>query len=266
MKAAPFRYVQPSSLAQTVRLLTTDPEGTQILAGGQSLMPALVMRERTADVLLDVSELTELRGLRILDDGIEIGAAEPLRSLECTQVADLCPLLRRAVATVAAMAIRSRCTIGGSLAWADPTSQLPAALAASRARVTTTDGTWPLADFIQRGPGRLAPGEVIISVRVPSTPRAGVGLAHVRRTHITWPAAGAAALCDGSGTTLALYGAGPTHVVVEHPDAQTALSQAVARARPFTDERVSARYREQVLPVLARRAVTEAQEGFDGEN
>lgn len=266
MKAPPLRYYRPPTLEQAINTLRSDPGGARLLAGGQSLMPALVMQEIAVTTLVDISELAELRGVQIGADAVTIGAAEPLRTVELSaELQRLVPMLYRAITTVGAMAVRSRCGLGGSLAWADPNSQLPAALAASRATITTTHRTEPAATFVTTPPReRLALAEVIVSIIIPALPRAGIGLAHVRRTHITWPIAGAAAVVDDAGTTLGLYGAGPTHVVAQADSSEDAVAQAVALISDLDDRRAGADYRRRVLPVLARRAVAEAKKERDG--
>lgn len=267
MKAAPVRYYRPDTLEQAVDVLRSEPGGAQLLAGGQSLMPALALHECAATTLVDISALAELRGVRRDDDDtVVVQAAEPLRSLEhASSLHAAIPLLHQAIATVGAMAIRSRCSLGGSLAWGDPSSQLPAAMAASRAVITTTQRTEPAATFVQKPPlQRLAPAEVIVSITIPAAHRAGAGLAQVRRTHITWPTAGAATLIDDAGTSLALFGAGPTHVATHADSDEGAIAQATALITDLDDGRAGVDYRRSVLPVLARRAVTQARRERDG--
>lgn len=257
MRSSEFEYLRPTSLDEAVEALAAP--GARVVAGGQSLVPALALRELHARTLVDVAHLPELRGLVVHDDGVVIGAAEPLRTLErSAELAGTSPLLTRAIATVAAMAIRSRCSLGGSVAWRDRTSQLPAALVALDAAAQTNLRHVPVLEVLSRG---LEPGEIITQIHLPRLAAHGVGFAQVRRTHITWPVAGAAAICLAGRVRLALYGAGPSCVLIERASADRALAEVETVIDPFDDERASASYRRQVLPVLAQRAVTEAEEG-----
>lgn len=258
MKAAPFQYVRVESVQEAAVLLAE--RDARLLAGGQSLMPALALREQTTGKLVDITGLRELRGVEIDEQQVVVGAAEPLRTLELSgSFAAAVPLLAQAIRTVAAMAIRSRCTLGGSIAWADPTSQLPATLLACDADVITSQRTVTLEQLYATSGSPLAPDEVILQVRIPTHAQARFGLRHVRRTHITWPVAGAAALVDHRGVRLGLYGAGPRPVLITASTAQDALAQLPSRLDPPSDERAGSRYRRRVLPVLARRALEQTE-------
>lgn len=259
MKLPPVRYERPRDLGKAVELLTLD--GAAPLAGGQSLVPALRLQERRAEVLVDLAELAEMRGVQVVTRGLDIGAGEPMRNLErSSAVVQEAPLLARVLASVGAVGIRSRATLGGSLAWADPTSQLPATLLALGARVVTTRRTLAV-DELLAGRHRtvLEPGELVLRVLIPGGP-ARSGFHQVRRTHITWPAVGAVAVGQGDRWRLAVYGAAPRPLLIEPDDGD--IDEALAsRMEPFDDERVSASYRREVAPVLARRALRELEVG-----
>jgi carbon-monoxide dehydrogenase medium subunit len=256
MRAVAFDHVAPRTLSEACELLAED--GAMALAGGQSLMQSAVLREVRPRLLVDLARLRELRGVHA-DGALRIGAAEPMADLERDPlVARHAPGLVRTLATVGSVAIRSRATLGGSAAWADPTSQLPAALLA-------LDAT-----FVLRGPGGerrvpaegfavgahravLGPGELICAVELPLAAGAGFGLRMVRRTSITWPVAGCAAVSRAGALRLALFGAAPV------PRLARGLREVPALLDPPDDARASAAYRRAVAPVLARRAAADAE-------
>jgi carbon-monoxide dehydrogenase medium subunit len=169
------------------------------------------------------------------------------------------PLLVRALRTVGAPGIRSRATLGGSAAWSDRTSQLPATLLALHATLRTTTRTIRAQDHFARERGHaLERGELIVAIEIPSAAGAGYGLHHVRRSHITWPVAGAVAVCSPSASSVGLYGAAPRPIAGTGDTPAEALAAALAQVDPFDDERARAPYRAAVVPELARRALADA--------
>jgi aerobic carbon-monoxide dehydrogenase medium subunit len=131
MKAAAFAYARATSIDDAVQLLAAHGAKAKIIAGGQSLMPAMNLRLISPELIIDVGRLEELRGISLLGGGLRIGAltrhADLLNSRE---VAKHAPLLTEAAAHIAHPAIRNRGTIGGSLAHADPAAELPACMLA----------------------------------------------------------------------------------------------------------------------------------------
>ena len=136
MKASAFSYARPTSVSKAVELLVAHGERAKVLAGGQSLLPAMNLRLLAPEWIVDIGGLGELRGISVSDGRITIGAltrhADLLRSVE---VAAHAPLLGKATGHIAHPAIRNRGTIGGSLAHADPASELPACMVALDATV-----------------------------------------------------------------------------------------------------------------------------------
>lgn len=256
MKLSPLRYEQPAAVADAERMLRSAPDAVP-LAGGQSLIPALRLGERRPGVLVDLTQVSQLRGITRRPDGdLELGAAEPMWNLErASLVAAHLPLLVRVLRSVGAVGIRSRATLGGSLGWADPTSQLPATLVALGSRVETTTRTLAVEELlVGRHQTALGPGELILRVVVPSSVDQGV-FHLVRRTHITWPAVGAVAIRSAGVTRLVVFGAAPTPLLMERTwDHRMLLEEVGDRIVPFDDERATAAYRRRVAPVLARRA------------
>ena len=127
MKAPAFAYTRPASLGEVFDLLERYGEDTKLLAGGQSLIPALNMRLSSPELLIDITGITGLGGIRVEGGTVRIGAlathAEIGRSPE---IAKLVPMLAQAVPHIAHAAIRNRGTLGGSLALADPAAEYPA--------------------------------------------------------------------------------------------------------------------------------------------
>src|SRR5436190_12545519 len=136
MKASAFSYARASSVANALELLAAYGDRAKVLSGGQSLMPAMNLRLISPELIVDIGELNELRGVVVKGDIISIGALTRHVDLQRSlQVAAHTPLLTEAIAQVAHPAIRNRGTIGGSLAHADPASELPACMVALNATI-----------------------------------------------------------------------------------------------------------------------------------
>ena len=131
MKASAFSYTRASSVVDALELLARHGDQAKVLSGGQSLMPALNLRLSAPELLVDIGAIAELRGVAVENGVLRIGAltrhVDVLRSAE---IAKHAPLLTDAIAHVAHPAIRNRGTFGGSLAHADPASELPACVLA----------------------------------------------------------------------------------------------------------------------------------------
>ena len=136
MKASAFAYARATSVADALALLAANGDGARVLSGGQSLMPAMNLRLIAPELIVDIGGLAELRGITVSGDVLKAGAltrhADLLRSPE---IAAHAPLLAEAVAHIAHPAIRNRGTLGGSLAHADPASELPACMLALNATI-----------------------------------------------------------------------------------------------------------------------------------
>jgi aerobic carbon-monoxide dehydrogenase medium subunit len=136
MKASAFAYARATSVVNALELLAAHGDKAKVLSGGQSLMPAMNLRLISPELIVDIGDLAELRGIVVKSDVLSIGAltrhADLLKSPE---IAAHAPLLTDAIAHVAHPAIRNRGTIGGSLAHADPASELPACMVALDATI-----------------------------------------------------------------------------------------------------------------------------------
>ena len=178
MKPAPFEYVRPASVAEAVAAVASD-ENAKLIAAGQSLVPLMAMRLARPTLLVDVNDLG-LDGVDATVDTVRIGACTRHRRLERDPaIARAAPLLREAAGLIGYPAIRTRGTIGGSLAHADPVAELPAVLVAAGGSVIarSSRGTREIAaadlftGFLET---TLARDEIIEEVRLPAAgPRHG---------------------------------------------------------------------------------------------
>src|SRR5271155_1655465 len=136
MKASAFAYARATSIGHALELLAAHGDNAKVLSGGQSLMPAMNLRLLAPELLVDIGDLTELKGIEIDGDVLRIGAlTRHVDLLNSPDVAAHAPLLTEAIAHVAHPAIRNKGTLGGSLAHADPASELPACMLALNATI-----------------------------------------------------------------------------------------------------------------------------------
>lgn len=135
MKAPPFRYVRAESVDHALDLLAAHGDDAQILAGGQSLVPALNLRLAAPKLVIDINGLSALGGIAIAGDSVRIGAlARHAEVLTSEAIQGQLPLIAKAMPHVAHVAVRNRGTFGGSIAYADPAAELPACAVALDAR------------------------------------------------------------------------------------------------------------------------------------
>ncbi|MBL8385278.1 MAG: FAD binding domain-containing protein [Burkholderiales bacterium] len=173
MKAPPFAYRRASSVADACALLDAHGGSARILAGGQSLIPSLNLRLSQPELLIDISQLAELRGIRVSATEMIIGALTRHADIErSAEVRARFPALADAARQIAHPAIRNRGTIGGSIALADPAAEWPAAALAFDMRFTavSTQGERSIAAtefFKGLYETALLPGEVLRSIHVP---------------------------------------------------------------------------------------------------
>jgi carbon-monoxide dehydrogenase medium subunit len=173
MKASAFSYARATSVANALELLVAYGDKAKVLSGGQSLMPAMNLRLISPELIVDIGEIAELRGIVVKGGILSIGAlTRHVELLRSPEIAAHAPLLTEAVAHVAHPAIRNRGTLGGSLAHADPASELPASMVALNATIVVRG---------QTGDRRIAAGnfftgicetalsaqEILIAVEVP---------------------------------------------------------------------------------------------------
>jgi carbon-monoxide dehydrogenase medium subunit len=176
MKASAFSYARATSVANAIGLLAEHGERAKVLSGGQSLMPAMNLRLLAPELIVDIGALDELRGIAKRDGLLSIGALT--RHVDLQNAADIAlhaPLLKEAIAHVAHPAIRNRGTIGGSLAHADPASELPACMIALDATIVVRgpngERRIPAEDFfVGIYETLLSAQELLVAVEVPLPP------------------------------------------------------------------------------------------------
>lgn len=176
MKAAAFAYARATSVMNALELLAVHGDKAKVLSGGQSLMPAMNLRLISPDIVIDICELAELRGIVVKGNVLIIGALTRHVDLQrSAEVAACLPLLRDAIAHVAHPAIRNRGTIGGSLAHADPASELPACMVVLDATIVVRgpDGERRIAaaEFFKGiYETALSPQELLVAIELPVAP------------------------------------------------------------------------------------------------
>jgi carbon-monoxide dehydrogenase medium subunit len=214
MKAADFAYARAASVDEAVALLAAYGERAKLLSGGQSLLPAMNLRLISPELIIDIGGVAGLRGIAVTGNTVRIGALTRHVDIQRSpEIAAHVPLLKEAVNHVAHPAIRNRGTIGGSLAHADPASELPACMLALDASllVRSKGGERRIAagDFFQGiFQTALSPGELLTAVELPISPKNSAYFFHeFARRHGDYAIAGLAAQAvieRGSFTDLRL--------------------------------------------------------------
>ena len=262
MKPVRFDYRAPASLDEALPLLRLE---SAVLAGGQSLVPLLNLRLARPELVVDVNGIAELDYIRADEGALRIGALTRQVALERSElVGRRWPLLHKAVRFVGHPQIRTRGTVGGSVAHADPAAELPAALIALGARfhLRSAGGTRALgASEFFLGPLYTArePDELLVEVEVPEQPEgAGSGFAEHARTHGDFATAGAAAVVAARHAGIALLGAGPVPVRAEAAERALADGAAPPEAAELAAQDVEDEHRRALCSELARRAIQEA--------
>jgi carbon-monoxide dehydrogenase medium subunit len=173
MKASPFAYARASYLAHIFTLWSDYGADARLLAGGQSLLAGLNLRLADTPALIDINHIDELRGVTDLGDRIRIGAMTRHAQLaEDRLIAAHAPAIAQAAPLIAHPAIRTRGTIGGSIAYADPAAELPACVVALEAQIVVQraegERRIPAADFfLGLYETALQPFEMIVAIEIP---------------------------------------------------------------------------------------------------
>lgn len=284
MYAPAFDYHRPSSVAEAQRLLAANP-GAKLLAGGHSLLPMLKLRLAAPTALIDIGRIDALRGITEANGGLRIGAMTTHASVASSSaVKAACPVVAEAASHIGDMAVRNRGTIGGSVAHADPSADMPTVLMALGATMEIVGAsgasrTVAAADFFQ---GMMATavgeGEILTAVWVPAG-GAGSGAAYAKFAHPAsrYAVVGAAAsvtvrngVCDHAVVVVGGATATPTRLPsVERLLAGKALDDATIAAAAAAaagdlggdlmgDLYASADYRRHVAGTYVARAITAA--------
>ena len=290
MVAAPFGYECVSSFEEAAQALQRRGEDAKIIAGGQSLVPMLNLRVARPEWLIDINPV----GAGPIEEhggSLRLPALTRHRAIEESEVVRRrCPILAEAAAHVGNVRTRTRGTLGGSLAHADPAAELPCVAVALGAEVTARgpDGARDVAAgdlLVSYLTTTLEPDEVVTEVRVPALgPRSGWSFLEMSRRSSDWMVVGVAAVVelDDDGTVAAgsvafggvaerpwpvpaevladLLGAAPEEALL-----QRVAERAAAMLHPDDDVHASGPYRRRLAAVLGRRALAEAAARARGE-
>ncbi len=272
MIPAPFDYVRADSVDAAVAALAEHGDDAKLLAGGHSLLPLMKLRLAQPSVLVDVGRIGELSYVREGDDHIAIGAMTRHMDVERSAVVRAhLPLLAHAASHVGDPQVRHRGTIGGSIAHADPASDLPATTLALGAtyvvRGAGGERAIPASEFFTGFlESALAQDEMLTEIRVPKMRDAGWGFLKFNRRAQDWAIVGVAAWRRDGECGVALVNMGSTPVlahqvsgaVAQGASPADAAELAAADADPQTDLNASAEYRVHLAKVLVQRALEQA--------
>ena len=216
MKAPPFAYAKPGSLAEAFQLL--ERPGARILAGGQSLIPSLNLRLSSPELLVDITGLPGLSKIEAKNGAVRIGALCTHATLDKSEdVRKHLPLLAEAIPQIAHPAIRNRGTLGGSLALADPAAELPACAVALQAVFTILskrgERQVAAADFFKGlFETDLKPGEILAGVEFPKADKSA--FLELTRRHGDYAIVGLAGVSRGGKKRIAFFGIGGKPVLL----------------------------------------------------
>jgi carbon-monoxide dehydrogenase medium subunit len=283
MKTAPFEYHAPRTVDEVLSLLAEHGDEAKVLAGGQSLVPLLAMRLARPSQLVDINEVDGLSYIRASDgNGVAFGTLTRERDAEHSPlVAERLPVLADALPLIGHVSIRNRGTMGGSMAHADASAELPAVAVVTGAdmvvRSSAGERVVPADEFfVGHFTTSMADEELLTEVRVPSgPPGAGWAFYEIARRHGDFALVGVAAMLSLEGdrigdARLALIGVADR--AVRAPDAEAALRgqpatddtfaaaarEATKDLEPATDMHGSAEFRRHLAAVGTRRALTAA--------
>jgi aerobic carbon-monoxide dehydrogenase medium subunit len=288
MKLPPVEYEAPATVAAAVDLLAEYQDEASVLAGGQSLIPLLALRLARPAVLIDINALQVLSGVSVSNGWVVVGAMTREYVAEDSEtIADSVPLLAAALPLIGHEAIRSRGTIGGSLAHGDPAAELPAVAVALDAEFVvhgqSGERVIPAAEWFQ---GYLTTSrgadELLVEVRFPvAAPGTGVAFQEVARRHGDFAIVGLAAsltLSEGAISAARLAFAGVSDVPLRAASAEDLLvgempstelfDEAARRATdgidPPADLHGSSEYRRKIAATLVKRSLQAAASNADG--
>ncbi len=270
MKPRPFDYVRPDTVDEVVELLAEYGDDARILAGGQSLLPMLNLRLIEPAVLIDIARISALGAITDGGAKIEIGAAVTQNALmEWPKLAERLPLLAVALPYVGHFQTRNRGTVCGSIAHADPSSELPLALAVTGGEVVLRSkrGERVLpADAFQQDMLTTArePDELITAVRFPAGPGQGVAFREVARRHGDFAMiAVAAVIKDRNAVWLGVGGMAGRPMVrrIVPENAPSIVGEWAEELEGYEDLHASAALRRDLFRNLAPEVIADAQRG-----
>lgn len=282
MKPAPFKYLAPTTVAEVLQHLTQYGQDAKILAGGQSLIPAMNFRLAQPAVLIDMNKVQELFYIRPGKSALHIGTMTRKREAELSKVvAERAPLVHDAIPYIGHPQIRNRGTMGGSIAHADPASELPAVMLALDARFRLKNQKkerWVAAAdfFLGSFTTAMNPDELLMEIEVPDLPaRTGCSFREMSRRRGDYALVGVCAVvtldkrgrCHKAKIAFLSVGEGPVEAreaaLLLHGQTVDAVAEAAHIAAtkdidPGSDIHASADYRRQLAEVLSDQALREA--------
>ena len=272
MIPAAFDYVRAGSAAEAISLIGQHGSDAKFIAGGHSLLPMMKLRLAQPAVLVDISRISDLSYIKDAGDHIAIGAMTRHMDVEKSPVlAQHVPLLAHAAGHVGDPQVRHRGTIGGSIAHADPASDLPATTLALGATyvVQGPNGTREIAasDFYKSFlESDLAEDEMLTEIRVPKMNGAGWSFHKFNRRAQDWAIVGVAAWRGANGSGVGLVNMGQTPILASSVSAALAGGSSIADAaalavddaQPSADNNATVEYRTHLAKVLVRRALEQA--------
>jgi CO/xanthine dehydrogenase FAD-binding subunit len=282
MKPAQFEYHAPASIEEALGLIARHGSEARLLAGGQSLVPMMNFRLVAPSAIIDLNHIPDLATIAEEAGTVRIGAMTRQRALEFSAlIAERLPLLRDAVRLIGHLPTRSRGTIGGSLAHADPAAEIPMVLLALEGDVLVRgprgERRIAAADLIRDAlTTSLEPDEILIEVQVPVMRRgAGWAVEEFSRRHGDFALAAIAVVLARDGgrcahariaaagiASRALRLKAAEQILLERGLDERALAQAAAKAtdgiEPLSDRAASGEFRLHLARVLTERALKRA--------
>lgn len=284
-----FDYYAPRTLEEAVQVLDEHGYGAKVLAGGQSLIPAMRFRLSLPEVLIDINEIEDLEYVRESDGYLLIGAMTRESALEeSALVQEKYRMLADAARVIADPLVRNRATVGGNLAHADPANDHPAVMLAYGAELVALgpNGTRTISIddfFVDLFQTSLAENEILTTIRIPTTPANSDGAyIKVERKVGDYAVSAVAAQLTMDGDTCSAARIGLTNVSpvpIRSTGAEEALigqrltddvleaaGQAAAEeCDPSADLRGSVEYKRDLTRVLTKRAIARAAARIRGE-
>jgi carbon-monoxide dehydrogenase medium subunit len=268
MLSSEFDFFAPETLSDALRLLGEGAEGTKLLAGGMSMLPAMNLGLLRPSAVVSLNHVHGLDDVEDTGEGLRLGALCRHERIEKDElVRTHVPFLAQAAAMIGDVQIRHRGTIGGSVAHADPAADYLPVLCALDAKVTLASAeaerTLGVREFLlDVMMTALEPDEAVVALEVPKV-KAGARSAYVRLARVegSFAIVNAAAIANGDELVVAIGGATPTPVVVEAPYEHVGEAAYDACEDAYGDLSGSPEYRREMARVLASRAGTQAQQG-----
>ncbi len=284
---APVDYVRATSVADALSLLAQHGEESRLLAGGHSLLPMMKLRLARPEVLIDLQEVAELRGIKIEGDEIVIGAmVTHAEVMDSPILTEHYAIFREAEKVIADPIVRNKGTVGGSMCQADPSEDLSAVASALKGSVViqNASGTRTVAirEF-HEGPyeTKVLDGEILTEVRFPIRPGSGSAYEKVERRVGDWPVASVGTFVTLKNGVVSDCGIGLTAVGAAHfcsPEAEAfligkaptaeniaaAAEIAAAGCNPSADQRGPVDYKKHLAKELTLRALTRSVAASQG--